>query len=98
MHTLLKQGHSDSVEPWARLWSDGHGAVWRADAEYAERHHRLLLDAVLDDAWALCDVADEGPSVRRSGAATHLPGDSSGQERTSGLSKACHSRTRSAYW
>lgn len=50
MHTLLQQGHRDGVEPWAKLWSEGHGAVWRADADYAERHHRLLLNAVLDDA------------------------------------------------
>ncbi len=50
MHTRLEQGHEDGVEPWARLWSDGHGAVWRADAEYAERHHRPFLAAILDDA------------------------------------------------
>lgn len=50
MHRLLEQGHNNSVEPWARLWQDGHGAVWRADAEYAERHHRLFLAAVLDAA------------------------------------------------
>lgn len=51
MHTLLEQGHSNnSVEPWARLWQDGHGAVWRANAEYAERNHLLLQAAVLNDA------------------------------------------------
>lgn len=50
MYTLLEHGHTYGVEPWTRLWSNGHGAIWRADAEYAERHYRLLLDAVLDDA------------------------------------------------
>jgi len=50
MHTLLQQGHDNSVEPWVRLWSEGHGATWRADAEYAERHQSLFLAAVLDEA------------------------------------------------
>lgn len=49
MHELLRRGSGDEVEPWARLWSDGHGDAWQADAEYTERHHELLLAAVLDD-------------------------------------------------
>jgi len=48
MYRLLAHGQRDGVDPWARLWSDGHGAVWRADAEYAELHHRLFLAAILD--------------------------------------------------
>ena len=50
MYTLLEQGHSVSVEPWATLWSEGHGDIWRTNAEYAEQHHRLFLAALLGDA------------------------------------------------
>lgn len=50
MYTLLELGHSDSVEPWARLWSEGHGHVWRTDAEYVEKHHDLFLAALLENA------------------------------------------------
>ena len=49
MFRLLADGHGNGVEPWARLWSDGHGATWRADAEYAEQHHRLFLAAIRKD-------------------------------------------------
>lgn len=49
MHRLLEQGHTDRIEPWAKLWSDGHGSLWRTDAEYAEQHHLLFLAALLDD-------------------------------------------------
>ncbi len=41
---------STASSPGAKLWQAGHGAVWRADAEYAERNYRLFLAAVLDDA------------------------------------------------
>ena len=50
MYALLEHGHSDTVEPWARLWSEGHGEVWRADAEYAEQHLNVFLAALLNDA------------------------------------------------
>lgn len=50
MYTLPERGHIDSVEPWARLWSEGHGDVWRTDAEHVEKHHELFLAALLDDA------------------------------------------------
>jgi hypothetical protein len=50
MYTLLEQGHRNSVQPWATLWSEGHGATWRTDAEYAEEHRGLFLAALVDDA------------------------------------------------
>ena len=50
MYTLLKLGHGDSVEPWARLWLEGHGHVWRTDAECVEKHHDLFLAALLENA------------------------------------------------
>ena len=48
MYQLLAHGHTNSVEPWARLWSEGHGEAWRADAEYVEQHHRQFLGAILN--------------------------------------------------
>jgi len=48
MFTLLERGQRDRVEPWARLWSEGHGETWRTNAEYAERHQAELLAALLD--------------------------------------------------
>lgn len=48
MYDLLERGHRGGVEPWARLWRDGHGSIWRAHADYAERHAGMLLRALLD--------------------------------------------------
>jgi len=48
MFRLLERGRRDSVEPWARLWTEGHGEVWRRDAEYVEQHRTELLVALLD--------------------------------------------------
>lgn len=40
MHDFLRD---QTTEPWTRLWAEGHGAVWAADADYIERiQHRLL--------------------------------------------------------
>lgn len=47
MHRLLAHGHSNRIEPWARLWSQGHGQTWRADAEYVEQNNRIFLAALL---------------------------------------------------
>lgn len=47
MYDLLRAGHQSSTEPWARLWSEGHGAVWLADAEYAERHLEVLREGLM---------------------------------------------------
>ncbi len=45
---LLEQGRCGGVEPWSRLWREGHGEVWRTDAEYVEHHRDVLLAALLD--------------------------------------------------
>jgi len=47
MHTLLEQGKETGEEPWARLWDEGHGAIWRRDAEWVEANAELLRDALL---------------------------------------------------
>lgn len=46
MHELLADGHRRGRQPWARLWEEGHGEAWAADARYTERC-RPLLESVL---------------------------------------------------
>jgi hypothetical protein len=48
MHDLLADGAARGVQPWARLWHEGHGAAWLADAEYTERHAARWTAALLD--------------------------------------------------
>jgi len=47
MYTLLAQGKEAGEEPWARLWDEGHGAVWRRDAEWVEANAEPLREALL---------------------------------------------------
>jgi hypothetical protein len=42
MHDFLAERAAAGAAPWARLWREGHGDTWRADAEYA---------AGLEDRW-----------------------------------------------
>ena len=46
MHTLLEHGHEHGVQPWSRLWDEGHGTVWRRDAEWAAAHADQLEAAL----------------------------------------------------
>jgi hypothetical protein len=46
MHTLLHDGHRSGAQPWARLWSEGHGAVWRRDAEWIASRAPALAAAL----------------------------------------------------
>ncbi|MBB5868305.1 hypothetical protein F4553_001684 [Allocatelliglobosispora scoriae] len=48
MHDFLAAGAASDVEPWARLWREGHGAVWLADAEYIAARPQRWLAALLD--------------------------------------------------
>nr|WP_316520029.1 phosphotransferase [Kitasatospora sp. K002] len=48
MHDFLRRRAGRGVQPWARLWAQGHGEVWRGDAEYTERRRELWLSALLD--------------------------------------------------
>jgi len=47
MHTFLAEQTARGTQPWARLWQEGHGEAWQADADYItqrESHwHRALL-------------------------------------------------------
>jgi hypothetical protein len=47
MHDLLAHGHRTGTQPWAQLWADGHGAVWRRDAEYIALREQEWRDALL---------------------------------------------------
>jgi len=46
MYNLLRQGHRSGRQPWRRLWCEGHGAIWLADAEYVEERIGLWNSAV----------------------------------------------------
>ena len=47
MHTFLAEQSGRGAQPWTRLWQEGHGAVWRADAEYIAEREQSWLDALL---------------------------------------------------
>lgn len=36
MFELLRNGHENGVQPWSRLWDEGHGTVWLTDAVYVD--------------------------------------------------------------
>jgi Ser/Thr protein kinase RdoA (MazF antagonist) len=38
MYDLLERGGRTGAQPWARLWSEGHGTHWGAAAEYVAAH------------------------------------------------------------
>jgi Ser/Thr protein kinase RdoA (MazF antagonist) len=42
MYDLLARGHETGTEPWATLWNEGHGDVWREDAEWIGAHRERL--------------------------------------------------------
>jgi Ser/Thr protein kinase RdoA (MazF antagonist) len=48
MYELLADGDAHGRDPWATLWRQGHGTVWRADAELIERRTDDWLRALLD--------------------------------------------------
>ncbi|HYH28917.1 MAG TPA: phosphotransferase [Pseudonocardia sp.] len=47
MYDLLAAGHANGTQPWARLWAEGHGEVWRRDTEYAAERQQEWLAALL---------------------------------------------------
>jgi Phosphotransferase enzyme family len=46
MADLLRRGHETGEQPWARLWDEGHGRMWQADAGWIERHGEQLRRAL----------------------------------------------------
>ena len=47
MHALLERGSRDGIQPWSRLWDEGHGQVWASHAEHASRHLAALTAPML---------------------------------------------------
>jgi len=47
MYGLLREGHDSGTHPWAGLWAEGHGRVWLANAEHAERHLEDLRQGLM---------------------------------------------------
>ncbi|MFF2077198.1 phosphotransferase enzyme family protein [Kitasatospora sp. NPDC058162] len=47
MHDFLRDQAGRGVQPWARLWAEGHGDAWRGDAEYIEEREAHWERALL---------------------------------------------------
>jgi len=47
MYDLLAAGRATGAQPWARLWTEGHGEVWRRDTVHIEERGQAWLAALL---------------------------------------------------
>jgi hypothetical protein len=47
MYDLLAAGHANGTQPWARLWTEGHGDVWRRDTAYIRQHEQKWLAVLI---------------------------------------------------
>ena len=47
MHSFLARQAGLGAEPWTRLWREGHGDAWQADADYITRQGRQWQQALL---------------------------------------------------
>lgn len=47
MYDLLRRGAATGQQPWARLYSQGHGDVWLANASYVQANEEVLLGGLL---------------------------------------------------
>jgi Ser/Thr protein kinase RdoA (MazF antagonist) len=45
----LQHGHRTGAQPWSRLWAEGHGDVWAANAEYVRQNIDTLRRALAND-------------------------------------------------
>ena len=46
MYELLHASHGSGIEPWGRMFSDGHGEFWRSAANYVGHHRRAWAVAL----------------------------------------------------
>ncbi|MFI9240355.1 phosphotransferase enzyme family protein [Streptomyces sp. NPDC053079] len=46
MHDFLRDQAAQGNQPWATLWAEGHGDIWRSDAEYIEQREELWARAL----------------------------------------------------
>ena len=47
-YKLLLRGHQEQMQPWCRLWQQGHGDIWFQHAEYTDDHLAVIKSALLD--------------------------------------------------
>jgi hypothetical protein len=47
MYTFLAEQAARGNQPWTRLWEKGHGAAWRADADYIAQREARWREALL---------------------------------------------------
>jgi hypothetical protein len=47
MYEFLRESHANGVEPWSRLWGEGHGDMWLEDAIYVEERRHVWDEALL---------------------------------------------------
>jgi thiamine kinase-like enzyme len=47
MHDFLAEQAARGAQPWTRLWNEGHGDVWQADAGYITRREHQWQQALL---------------------------------------------------
>ncbi|MFF1822124.1 hypothetical protein ACFVWG_32755 [Kribbella sp. NPDC058245] len=47
MYDLLVDGHRTGEQPWARLYTEGHGDYWGPAASYIEQNHDVWVAALL---------------------------------------------------
>jgi hypothetical protein len=47
MHTFLAGQAAHGIQPWARLWQEGHGDVWQADTDYIAAREYQWRQALL---------------------------------------------------
>jgi hypothetical protein len=47
MYEFLRESYRKGVEPWSRLWGEGHGDMWLEDAIYVEERRHVWDEALL---------------------------------------------------
>jgi Ser/Thr protein kinase RdoA (MazF antagonist) len=49
MHAMLQEAHRAGTEPWATMFTSGHGAHWAEVTEYVRDHEDAWRSALTDD-------------------------------------------------
>ncbi|AJT41628.1 phosphotransferase [Psychromicrobium lacuslunae] len=49
MYELLKRANCAGEQPWAAMFDQGHGAHWKATAEYVAEHLEIWREALIED-------------------------------------------------
>lgn len=47
MYDFLAEQAGKGVEPWAQLWRDGHGEVWRSNTDYIRQNRQMWERSLL---------------------------------------------------